>query len=334
MFSMRWGGVVGIAGVAAVVWTAAPATAQENGYTNLQVLPADISRAALGAIMLQNLQGLGLPRRSGEGCLHCHAGSTDTPRNTWDYASDEKPAKARARVMMAMVRDINEEYLTQIDDRIAPTLEVGCYTCHAGRIDPTPLTDLLLQEYEGGGVDAMVRTYRATRARYFAADAYDFRVGTLVGVANQLAGTGQLEDAASVHELNIEYYQEPQAYGGLIQLRVYQALLASGPDAMVARYHRLKAGELPAEAFTPQALDPLGWVLQRSERQAEAMVLFELNYAEYPDVFGPTESLAYAVSAAGDPERGFALAEAWIAANPDHVGGQQLLSELRILAGR
>ena len=52
------------------------------GYTNLQVLPADISRAELNEIMHANLQGLGLPRRANEGCFHCHAGSMDDPRET------------------------------------------------------------------------------------------------------------------------------------------------------------------------------------------------------------------------------------------------------------
>jgi hypothetical protein len=235
--------------------------------------------------------------------------------------------------MMAMVRDINEDYLGRIDDRIAPSLEVQCYTCHAGRIDPTPLPDLLLREYEGGGVDAMIRTYRTVRARYFAADAYDFRIGALIGVADELTASGQLEEAALVHELNIEYYGEPQAYGGLIRLRVYQALVTDGAAGMVERYQALKA-ELPAPAFTPQALDPLGWVLQRSDRQDDAMVLFELNYAEHPAAFAPTESLAYAVFAAGDRDRAFDLAEGWVGSHPDHVGGQQLVSELRIMAGR
>lgn len=63
-----------------------PAVAQDENprYTNLQVLPADISDRELGNVMLANLQGLGLRRRGGEGCLYCHAGSMDVPRDTWD----------------------------------------------------------------------------------------------------------------------------------------------------------------------------------------------------------------------------------------------------------
>ena len=35
----------------------------EEAFSNLQVLPQDIGRPELNQIMLQNLQGLGLPRR-------------------------------------------------------------------------------------------------------------------------------------------------------------------------------------------------------------------------------------------------------------------------------
>ena len=312
-----------------VVPTARPVLGQAGAaYENLQVLPADISREELGAIMLENLRGLGLTRRSGEGCLYCHAGSTDTPRRTWDYASDEKPAKAKARVMMSMVHEINSRFLSQLEDRVAPELEVGCYTCHAGRTNPTPLPDLLFTQYGDGGIEALVQTYHAARARYYEADTYDFRIGTLVGVANRLTEIGAFEDAAAVHEMNIEYYEAPQAYGGLIQLRLLQALDERGPDAMIERYFELK-NELPPDAFIASAIDPLSWRLFRSDRQEPALQLFELNYAEHPASFIAMESLAYAVSATGDLERGRGLAEGWIREHPDHRGGLQLLAELR-----
>ena len=38
-------------------------------YENLHVLPPDISSRELSEAMLQNLLGLGLPRRQSEGCL-------------------------------------------------------------------------------------------------------------------------------------------------------------------------------------------------------------------------------------------------------------------------
>ena len=91
-------------------------------YENLQVLPGDISEDALNEVMLGNLRGLGLPRLEGRGCLFCHVGDMDRPRGEWDYASDEKLTKRKARVMMAMVREINGEHLPQLKARLDSSL--------------------------------------------------------------------------------------------------------------------------------------------------------------------------------------------------------------------
>ncbi len=85
-----------------------PGAAQETSrYENLQILPAEISRAELSEIMLTNLSGLGLPRRANRVCLFCHSGSMEVPSSEWDWASDANPIKLKARVMMGMVHDEN-----------------------------------------------------------------------------------------------------------------------------------------------------------------------------------------------------------------------------------
>ncbi len=330
---MRWSGTSWIVGVAWVVCTAFGAELEgqeDNGYTNLRVLPSDISRAELGQVMLDHLAGLGLPRRAGEGCLHCHAGSLEVPRSEWDYASDEKPAKEQARVMMAMVRAINEQHLASLDG--ARGVEVGCTTCHAGRLNPMPLGDLLLSEYDQGGIASLESTYRAARARYYEADAYDFRLSTLIEVAGRLATSGEEEDAARVHQLNIEYSDDPAAHAGLMRLRLLQALDSGGNEAMLARYAALKE-EHPEDAFQPLVLDGLAWQLYRSDRQAAALLLFELNFTEHPASFPSHESLAYAVFDQGDQTRGLEIARRWLEGHPDHRAGRQLLTELERMRG-
>ena len=326
----RWGQGAAVAAVLAVLLggLAIAAFEAQPAYTNLQVLPADISRAELGAAMLANLQGLGLPRRAGEGCLQCHVGSLETPRVRWDYASDEKPLKEKARVMMAMVRQINTSFLASLDTRSEPAVSVTCYTCHAGRLNPTPLPDLLIAEYRREGMDALARTYRTARARYHEADAYDFRLDTLIGVANRLVDMGELDAAAEVHELNLEFYDHPRAHGGLIRLRLVQVLETDGLEAMVARYHALK-NEHPSEAFAPLMLDSLGWRLFRGGREESGLRLFELNHAEHPAAFVSFESVAWAYQLSGDHQRGLEVATRWATANPDHREGQRLLDELR-----
>ncbi len=302
-----------------------PSGAEAQEYTNLQVLPADIPRDELSQIMLDNLQGLGLPRRASEGCLFCHAGSMDVPSREWDWASDEKPMKEKARAMMAMVRDINTRHLAGIDR--SWDAEVGCYTCHAGRTNPMPLTEVLSREYASGGVDALIETYRALRSRYFAADAYDFRTPVLAQVADGIAAQGAIEDAAAVHRANIEYSGDSRAHHGLIHLRMTEALDDGGIEAMVRRYDSLKS-EHPEEAFDSVLLSFLGWGLVRSDREAAGLRLFEVNHAEYPDAFNTTEDLAYGRSLAGDPDGAIALAQAWLQRHPDHELGRRLVEDL------
>ena len=124
------------------------ASAQE--YENLQVLPRDISQDELSQAMLENLRGLGLPRRQNEGCLHCHVGDMERASDTWDWASDAKPEKVKARAMMVMVNEINREHLATLEARIDPPVTVSCYTCHAGRTDPRSLDDVLRAAYRDG----------------------------------------------------------------------------------------------------------------------------------------------------------------------------------------
>lgn len=297
----------------------------DEGFRNLHVLPGDIPRSELFDIMLENSADLGLPRRANEGCLFCHAGSMDVPSSEWDWASDENPRKATARAMMAMVADINETYLAGIDRTTDQV--VTCYTCHAGRTNPLPLEAVLERSYETGGVDALIERYRALRSRYYAADAYDFRTTTLIGVADRLFEAGAVEDAIRVHETNIEATEDAAAHQGLIRTRMLLALERDGVDAMLAAYHDLKSAH-PAAAYSPSLISGISWGLFRSDRAEAALPLWELNFEEHPDSYTATEDLAWGSSATGDQERAIALARAWVERNPDHELGLRLLSDL------
>jgi photosynthetic reaction center cytochrome c subunit len=59
-----------------------------------------------------------------QGCAFCHAGT--------DYASDAKPAKLVARLMLRMTRHVNADWR----DHIAAA-GVTCYTCHRGQPVPS-----------------------------------------------------------------------------------------------------------------------------------------------------------------------------------------------------
>ena len=88
-------------------------------FTNLEVLPADITKDELKRYMKRITKSLGTK------CDHCHR--TDIR----DYASDEIREKRVARDMMQMVERINRENFTWND---AP--EATCFMCHRGELEP------------------------------------------------------------------------------------------------------------------------------------------------------------------------------------------------------
>jgi hypothetical protein len=97
-------------------------------FTNLQVLPKDITRANLVAMMRQFCFDLDVR------CEHCHVGEGND-LSKFDFASDARPAKATARRMLAMVTAINTDHLKGIGDP-ATEPKVTCFTCHRGAAKP------------------------------------------------------------------------------------------------------------------------------------------------------------------------------------------------------
>jgi len=99
-------------------------------FTNLQVLPKDISRADLVTMMRGFTGPLGVR------CEHCHVGEGND-LSTFDFVSDARPAKATARKMILMLRAINGPLLEGVGTPPAPGIsKVTCFTCHRGARTP------------------------------------------------------------------------------------------------------------------------------------------------------------------------------------------------------
>ena len=298
-------------------------------YENLQVLPADISRSQLNEIMLGNLRGLGLRRLAGEGCLYCHVGDLERPRTEWDYASDAKPMKEKARVMLAMVQAINDEYLERLDHRLDEGFTVTCATCHAGRTDPRPLPNVLWAAYEAGGIDSATARYRGLRERYFGSDAYDFRVSVLPAIAMRMANNGTIDDAIALAALNIEANPGvASAEAAWAVFRMERIIDEEGVDAALVELQRMES-EISTEAMSPGLLDGLGWRLWRSDRQPQAIAIIEANYLRFPDEYVPNESMAFILSDQGEQDRAEAILERWLEKYPDHARARRLLTNMR-----
>ena len=123
--------------VAAAVWPVgacggpehavdAPVPEEEPGiprlpseFTNLEVLPADITKDELKRHMKRITKSLGVK------CDYCHR--TDIR----DYATDEIREKVIARDMMRMVERLNREHFTR-----EGAAQATCFMCHHGQREP------------------------------------------------------------------------------------------------------------------------------------------------------------------------------------------------------
>lgn len=97
-------------------------------FMNLRVLPPNISREHL--ISLMN----GYCRQLGVRCSNCHMLNHDT--HVANFASDIKPEKQTARVMIGMTQAINSRYLIKVPESLKAPRTVTCNTCHRGHAVP------------------------------------------------------------------------------------------------------------------------------------------------------------------------------------------------------
>lgn len=90
---------------------------KKRDFSNLQVLPTDISHDDLDKIMDAYCESLNVK------CNFCHIKG--------NMASDTLDEKKIARKMMVMTNEINEKYFGK------DTGTVGCMTCHNGKQNPS-----------------------------------------------------------------------------------------------------------------------------------------------------------------------------------------------------
>src|SRR5262249_9686508 len=144
----------------------------------------------------------GFTRALGVRCTHCHVGEEGQPLSTYQFAADDKAAKAKARVMIEMVRAINSTHLAALDKRSDPPVKVECATCHRGTTEPRMLQEVLRREYRSGGLEALKTKYRALRDRYYGRFTYDFGEVPLADVAGEIWDAGAAEDSVQLFAFN------------------------------------------------------------------------------------------------------------------------------------
>jgi len=227
-----------------------PALAQfpPRELKNLKVFPKDIPVRALLDTMGSFTRALGVR------CTYCHVGEEGQPLSSFDFPSDKKPEKAKAREMLRMVGAINGEYLTKLADRRTPQISVACATCHRGVAEPRPLQQVVLNAYDVAGADSAEALYRALRTRYYGRAAYDFGEVPLADVGAALRARGKTADALRFYILNTE--MTPTSAFAFRQAA--EAQLAAGDTAAAIRSFQRALAINPNDRQAKGTLDKLG----------------------------------------------------------------------------
>jgi hypothetical protein len=202
-------------------------------FTNLQVLPKDISRDSLVSVMR------GFSFALGQRCDYCHVGGDPMTFEGVRFADDDDPDKVKARYMLRMVRTLNDELLAGLPHRDDPPVRVECVTCHRGLARPETIESIMARYIAEAGVDSAVVRYRRLRESWFGTGAFDFRAQRLMEVARTLAGAGRTAEAARILELNAEYY--PRSAPNWLQLSQVRAAMNERDAAIAAAEKALES---------------------------------------------------------------------------------------------
>ena len=169
-------------------------------FENLQVLPKEISKGKLMGNMKSFAMGLGVR------CQFCHVGEEGQPLSEFDFVSDEKETKKKARVMIQMRDAINSQHLTQLGKQNA--LEVNCVTCHHGQEEPKTIEYVMNETIEKEGIESATQKYRELREKHYGGFTYNFQARPLERVSQSLAGSGKVDEAIALLKLNLEFHPE------------------------------------------------------------------------------------------------------------------------------
>src|SRR5215470_11551400 len=165
-------------------------------FTNLKVLPKDITKQQLQSMMRGFAFALGVR------CEHCHSEKPGGQKFELDFAADDKEEKKTARLMLEMVAGINRDYLAKLSR--TPAVEAQCVTCHHGLAKPRTLNSLLAEMLEQKGLDAAVAQYRELRTKYYGGAQYDFGETPLNLLTESLLAQKKTKEAVAVMELSFE----------------------------------------------------------------------------------------------------------------------------------
>jgi len=242
--------------LAAAASCSLPLAAQQDEWKwpdqpkNLKVFGPEFTGKRLQPVMT------GFTRALGVRCTYCHVGEEGKPLTTYDFASDEKPNKDRAREMLRMLKDINE-HLKKITPSGEKRVNMWCHTCHQGRPKPTTLEEEMSEAYGRGGISAALARYKELREKFYGRAGYDFSERSLNGIGYELLGKKDYDSAIAVFKENTaQFPRSANTWDSLAE-----GYLAAGNKTEAAANYR------KALAIDPKFSNSLEKLKQLEEKQ-------------------------------------------------------------------
>jgi tetratricopeptide (TPR) repeat protein len=178
-----------------VLWGVTAQAQLADKFTNLKVLPKDISKAELQSTMRGFAFALNVR------CEHCHAEKPGGKKFEMDFAADDKEPKKTARLMIEMVAAINRDYINKVSTTPIP---VQCVTCHHGLTEPRTLNSVLAEAIEKKGIDSAVALYNDLRQKYYGSGQYDFGETSLNQLSESLLAQKKNKEAMAIMEMSFD----------------------------------------------------------------------------------------------------------------------------------
>jgi len=214
---------------------------------NIKVLPSNLTADELRSAMHEFSEGLGVR------CNYCHVGEEGKPFTEWDFASDEKPNKERAREMILMMYDI-DEHLAKIQPSGDKRVYITCYTCHHGRSRPMTLEEEISEAYRKDGLEMAITHLSALKKEYYGKGVYNFESDQVLSEFGQsLLDSSKTDEALRVFKLNTEKF--PQSSRAWSSLASAYMKTGSNDDAIKAFEKSIELD--PRNRYAKQMLEKL-----------------------------------------------------------------------------
>ena len=214
---------------------------------NLQHFPKTITREDLVQRMREFSFALGVR------CQYCHTGGDGISFEGVVFASDDKPAKVKARAMLRMVDQINGSLLSAIPSRAQPPVTVDCVTCHRGLPLPKTLQTTLLETVNREGAAAAVARYRELRRDQTLSGRYNFGEWEVNELARRLRDAGKADEAIAILEMNGEFYPKSAD----IDFQIGELLFARGDREKALSRYRAALEKAPAHAAAKRRISEI-----------------------------------------------------------------------------